>query len=145
MEQKRVLIVDDEFPSRLLMRVILERAGFFVAAAENGFMAWEMLQGQAYDVIISDQQMPEISGLELLRKIGEASIFANVLFVLVAFQTEYNSDDDFSKWCAECKKWNGNGVIRKPFNPAVFVQLVNYVLNEPELFFDLSMRGSSLA
>lgn len=66
----RVLIVDDEGVSRLLLRHMLEAAGHDVVDAEGVAEAMEMF-GAEYDLVISDFEMPGGTGLDLLQRIGE--------------------------------------------------------------------------
>ena len=66
----RILVVDDEPPIRKLLRMGLNTQGYEVTEAPNGKTALEML-GQNPDLIILDLGLPDIQGLELLRKIRE--------------------------------------------------------------------------
>jgi two-component system KDP operon response regulator KdpE len=66
----RILVVDDEPPIRKLLRMGLNTQGYEVLEAPNGKTALEML-GQNPDLIILDLGLPDIQGLELLRKIRE--------------------------------------------------------------------------
>jgi two-component system, OmpR family, KDP operon response regulator KdpE len=66
----RILVVDDEPPIRKLLRMGLSTQGYEVLEASNGKIALEML-GQNPDLIILDLGLPDIQGLELLRKIRE--------------------------------------------------------------------------
>lgn len=62
-----ILIVDDEELNRILLSQMLEETGnYTVDKAENGKVAWTMVQDYNYDLIISDIKMPEMNGLELL-------------------------------------------------------------------------------
>lgn len=65
----RVLVVDDSITTRTLEKNILETAGFEVHVAVDGVEAWEMLTEATYDVVISDVEMPNMTGLELTRRI----------------------------------------------------------------------------
>lgn len=68
----RVLLVDDEPMLLNVERQILEKKfGFAIEVAESGAKALEMLRDSTFDAIISDYSMPEMNGLELLRKIRE--------------------------------------------------------------------------
>ena len=66
----QILVVDDEPPIRKLLRMGLSTQGYEVLEASNGKIALEML-GQNPDLIILDLGLPDIQGLELLRKIRE--------------------------------------------------------------------------
>ena len=64
-----LLVVDDQFTVRELQRSILEAAGFRVVTARTGREAWELLRGEPVDGVVTDIEMPEMDGLELLRAI----------------------------------------------------------------------------
>jgi DNA-binding NtrC family response regulator len=69
MNQRRVLVVDDDGSLRRVMEVQLQQLGYMAAAAPAGEEALRMLQGAQYDLVITDLRMPGMSGLELLRAI----------------------------------------------------------------------------
>jgi len=62
----RLLVVDDEEPQRVMLGRILRRAGFDVVTAANGVEALAELESAAFDLLLTDQRMPEMDGLELL-------------------------------------------------------------------------------
>lgn len=67
--KKQILIVDDEPAVRRTVRGVLESAGYECAECENGEEALIWLNSHHVDVIITDYQMPVMSGLQLLEKI----------------------------------------------------------------------------
>jgi EAL domain-containing protein (putative c-di-GMP-specific phosphodiesterase class I) len=64
--QRSVLVVDDDAALARSIQHALKRAGFEVVLAENGSVAVQTIMGRPFDVILSDIQMPEMSGLQLL-------------------------------------------------------------------------------
>ncbi len=68
-EGRHLLLVDDDVFNILLARIIAENAGMVVDVASNGRQAIEILNDGVYDVIMTDVQMPEISGIELVKLI----------------------------------------------------------------------------
>ncbi|MCZ6513598.1 MAG: response regulator, partial [Nitrospinae bacterium] len=66
---KKILIVDDEPEMRIAITEALKREGYQTEAAENGPDALFRLEGEAYDLVISDVKMPKMSGQDLLREI----------------------------------------------------------------------------
>jgi PAS domain S-box-containing protein len=67
----RILIADDETPVREVCREMLERHDYVVAEAAGGAEALELLQQQPFDLVLVDLQMPDMTGLELIRRINE--------------------------------------------------------------------------
>jgi CheY-like chemotaxis protein len=65
-DQKRLLIVDDEPSIRIIVSAIFEREGYVVDTAEDGFVALRKLQQVTPDLVISDLRMPNMNGFELL-------------------------------------------------------------------------------
>ena len=75
----RVLVVDDERPTRLLMEKELPRAGYLVTSAESGEEALEHLRTRDFDVVLLDLKMPGIGGMEALRRIRDSGASAEVV------------------------------------------------------------------
>ena len=71
---QRILVVEDEQGLRQLTAEVLVDAGYRVEVAEDGATAWAALQLSKYDLLITDQFMPKLSGVELLRKIHAANL-----------------------------------------------------------------------
>jgi len=80
-EAVRVLAVDDERPTRLLMERELPRTGFRVEIAESGEEALATIRAQDFDVILLDLRMPGIGGMEALRRIRESETDAEVVIL----------------------------------------------------------------
>lgn len=72
---ERVLVIDDSKEIRdFLAEYVLEPKGFQVLKASNGLMGLEMAMAERPELMITDQQMPQLTGLELLRKLKEHDI-----------------------------------------------------------------------
>ena len=65
----KVLIAEDDYISRLLVKKTIEKIGHEVIEAENGKLAWQLFLDQEPDMIISDWMMPEMDGITLCQKI----------------------------------------------------------------------------
>jgi DNA-binding response OmpR family regulator len=70
--RQRILVVEDEQDLRQLTAEVLIDAGYEVEVAKDGAAAWSALQLYQYDLLITDQFLPNVSGVELLRKIHAA-------------------------------------------------------------------------
>lgn len=71
MSEKRILIVDDEPLVLRVLRLALEKAGYTVETQPNGLAALESIVDSPPDVMITDIEMPEISGKELCQRIEQ--------------------------------------------------------------------------
>ena len=89
--QQRILIAEDSITSRALLRNILETAGYYVKTAVNGLEAFQSLQGDQFDLVVSDVEMPGMNGFELTAKIKNDSRFSHLPVILV---TSLSSDYD---------------------------------------------------
>lgn len=69
----RVLVVDDEQILRESLLFLLRKEGFDVVEAPNGKEAFEKIQDQSFDVVVTDLEMPEIKGIELLERVMHVS------------------------------------------------------------------------
>ncbi|MBS1984905.1 MAG: sigma-54-dependent Fis family transcriptional regulator [Bdellovibrionales bacterium] len=83
-----ILVVDDEPSIREFLQIMLKREKMTVDTASNGREAFERLATNAYDLIISDIQMPEMSGLELLAKVREKDPQALMMMITAFGSTE---------------------------------------------------------
>src|SRR5450759_780416 len=68
----RILVVEEDIHVRQLNTEVLTRSGYEVDAAEDGAAAWVALNGDSYDLMITDNGMPKLTGIELLRKLRAA-------------------------------------------------------------------------
>lgn len=80
---RSVLVVEDSVTSRMLLKGILESAGFRVATAVDGVEALTRLREARPDLVVSDVQMPRMDGLDLTRRIREDKALAGLPVVLV--------------------------------------------------------------
>ena len=89
--QQRILIAEDSITSRALLRNILETAGYAVKTSVDGLEAFQYLQSDQFDLIVSDVEMPGMNGFELTAKIKNDARFSHLPVVLV---TSLSSDYD---------------------------------------------------
>jgi two-component system chemotaxis sensor kinase CheA len=89
--RKRLLVVDDSVTTRTLEKSILESAGYEVLTAIDGQAAWDILQNQGADLVVSDVEMPRMDGFELARAVRGSKRFRDLPVVLV---TSRESEQD---------------------------------------------------
>ena len=88
-DELRVLIVDDSFTSRRIMRQMLERMGIEqFSEAENGREAIELIETEFFDLIVTDYNMPEVDGEQLSQFIRNQSTQQSVPVLMVTSETD---------------------------------------------------------
>jgi two-component system response regulator PilR (NtrC family) len=102
-----LLIVDDEPGMRQLLSHVFGRANHSVRAAENGAKALELLKQEPADLIVSDVKMPDMNGIELLRRVREFLPDTGVV-MMTAFATVETAREAF--------KLGADDFIQKPFD-----------------------------
>ena len=86
-----ILIADDEPISRQFLRFQLEQWGHTVISANDGRQAWELLQTHDCQLVITDWEMPEMSGIDLVRKIRETERASYLYVILLTSKSERES------------------------------------------------------
>ncbi|MCP3875442.1 MAG: response regulator [Desulfobacteraceae bacterium] len=85
----KILIVDDFATMRRILKNILKQLGFKnLVEADDGTTAWEVLEGQGIDLVISDWNMPKMTGLELLKKVRASDTYKTVPFLMVTAEAQ---------------------------------------------------------
>ena len=91
--RQHILVVDDDPDILRLNAELLQRCGYQVDAAADGAAAWAAIQESNYDVMVTDHQMPEMSGIQLLKKLRAARLKLPVIMVTGHYpQLEFNQD-----------------------------------------------------
>jgi CheY-like chemotaxis protein len=78
-DSNRILVVDDEPEICRLNSDVLMDIGYDVDLAEDGIAAWNLLEQNEYELMITDNRMPRMSGVELLKKLHNARRFVPVI------------------------------------------------------------------
>ena len=116
MSKSKILVVEDDAGLREALIDTLELTGYACVAAENAERAIMLLKQHKVDMVISDVQMGEISGLELLR-----SIKANYPSLPMLMMTAYATIDD----AVQAMREGAEDYLSKPFAPEVLLNLVS--------------------
>lgn len=102
----RILVVDDEESIREFLEIMLKKEGYEITLAEDGQKAKDLLTKKSFDMIISDLQMPNVTGSELLKHVKDN--YPDVVFMMItAFGTTENA--------VEAMKMGAYDYITKPF------------------------------
>jgi len=113
-----ILYVDDNAAIRDIYGEILWQAGYDVDLAGDGQAAWEALQRKKYELLITDYDMPQLTGLELAGRVREAGM---TLPIIMASGSVWLANK------AHARLWLSSS-LQKPFTPEMFLQTVNTVL-----------------
>jgi CheY-like chemotaxis protein len=117
-----ILLVEDSPTASLAMRRLLEERGYRVQVAENGRLGWVQLQKDRPDLLISDIDMPEMNGIELLRLIRGDIKLSGLPVVLVTGNPYF--------YIQVGQAEGVDGFLPKPFADQDLVQQVQYLLQE---------------
>lgn len=118
----KVLVVEDSRAMREYVQSILESAGDIVIEhAESGFHALQALPRVDPDLIITDVNMPEVSGIELLRFVRKSARFKDIPVVVIT--TDGHAVDR-----ARAKSAGASIMLEKPFDPEVLRRAVSGLL-----------------
>ena len=91
MAEARILLIEDDEDSRLLLRRVLERAGMTVVEAETGTQGLRELYGSHPDVVLLDIGLPKLNGYEACRRIREQPWGKRVVLIAV---TGWGQEED---------------------------------------------------
>lgn len=119
----RILVVDDDLFIRQLNADVLIRNGYAVNTAADGAAGWEALNADCYDLLITDNNMPKLNGVELLKKLRAARM---ALPVIMATGTLPIPEFTRNPWLQPA------AVLLKPYTIAEFLGTVNGVLRVPD-------------
>jgi two-component system chemotaxis response regulator CheY len=117
----RVLVVDDFSTMRKIVKNILRQLGFNnIVEADDGSTAWETLQKDNIDFIVSDWNMPIMSGIELLRKVRGSEEYADIPFLMVTAEAQQEN-------IIEAVQAKVSNYIVKPFTPETLGQKIDKI------------------
>lgn len=122
LETIRVLMVDDSRSARNFMRHVLESLGIEnITEAENGKQAAVLIDQHYFDLVVTDYNMPEMDGRELVEHIRTRSWQSTVPILMVSSESNQSR-------LAAVEKAGVSGVCDKPFEPAVVRGLLEKML-----------------
>jgi DNA-binding NtrC family response regulator len=116
-----VLVVDDDYHMRLALKETLTKAGYAVSAVEDGKMALREVEKRIFDLIITDVQMPQLNGIDLLKHIRQSLPFLPVILV-----TAYGTVQD----AVQVIKEGAFDYIQKPFDVETLYGVVKRALGQ---------------
>jgi DNA-binding response OmpR family regulator len=116
----RILLVEDDEAMRQFYARMLVRDGHWVGTAEDGAAGWEALQGSRYDLLITDNNMPKMTGLEMVTKLRAARMALPVILATGILPTEALERNPGLQFAA---------TLEKPFAIEMLLDTVKRVLH----------------
>lgn len=121
--EQTVLIADDEPHIRHLVGTKLKMAGFTVLVASNGQDCLELARQYRPDLIVTDYQMPLLSGFEMSEALAEGQDTAEIPVILLTARGHKLSEDDLASTSIRM-------VVDKPFGPTDLINRVKGMLDQ---------------
>lgn len=117
--RRRILLAEDDGNMRCLNNAVLTSVGYQIDEAADGVAAWNFLQLNSYDLLITDNNMPKISGIELIKKLHAANLSLPIIMATGALpQGEFTR----SPWLQP------SATLLKPFTIDELLETVKKVL-----------------
>jgi len=123
MSDKKALVVDDEFHIVQVVSIKLKNNGFEVLTAENGSVAYNLACETKPDVIVTDYQMPVMSGLELIEKLRANPQTAQIPVIMLTARG-FAIEDEAKE------KLRVSACLSKPFSPREVLQTIEETLRQ---------------
>lgn len=124
LEEKRVLVVDDDPDIVRLIMLSLEQEGFQTIGTTTGKQALEIARTQHVDAITMDLMMPDMDGLEVTRRLKEDPVTKNTPVVILSAYTKGHE--------SELVSLGVSGVVRKPIDQCQFLETIHGVLQQTD-------------
>jgi len=119
---KRILLCDDELHILRAAEFKFKRAGYEVVCASDGQEGWEQIEKQRPDIVVTDCQMPRLSGLGLAEKIRTTPATADLPVIMLSAKGFEISPDELRL------KYGVRSLMAKPFSPRELFARVEAVL-----------------
>ncbi len=117
----RILAVDDSPSMRDMVHIALSTAGFEVTQAQTGQEALDLARRTAFDLVLSDVNMPGMSGIDLIRALRAEEGYRHTPILMLTTESSAASK-------REGKEAGATGWIVKPFDPAQLIATMQRVM-----------------
>jgi len=124
---KRVLLCDDEVHIIRAAEFKLARAGFEVECVSDGQFGWEAIERKTPDMLITDCQMPRLSGLQLIERVRSNPATKDLPVMMLTAKGFELSPEEMAR------QWNVLEIIAKPFSPRDLLRRVEEILTPERL------------
>ena len=118
----KILVVDDDPTVQTVIRLLLERAGHQVVAADDGRRGLDQLQSQDFDLLFLDIFMPGMDGFETMRLVRQR--YPAVQIVVISGHSVPSAGHPLPDFLAMATKLGAVRSLQKPFRPDALLQIV---------------------
>ncbi|MDG2423782.1 MAG: response regulator [Phycisphaerales bacterium] len=118
----RILVVDDEAHILHVLSLKLRNAGYDVITAADGEEGLHVASAESPDLVITDLQMPYMTGVDLCRALGDRQMTKDIPVIILTARGYALSDEDLAIG-------NIKEVVSKPFSPRLLIQMVQSLLS----------------
>ena len=123
---KRILIVDDHQLAREVLKLFLETQGYLVEEAENGAEGLAVIdQGHTFDLVISDNQMPVMAGMEFIQRLAQRSYLTTHHLILYSGNLTPELEQ-------QARDLGVSSVLSKPYNFSELLVFVRQACENPK-------------
>mgnify|MGYP001315103569 CR=1 FL=1 len=126
MDQKHVLLIEDERNIAEAIRYILMRAGWQVSHAEDGLSGLRQLEAARPDAVILDLMLPGLSGLEILTRLRAQSDFADLPVLMLTARGQARDRE-------AAERAGATAFLAKPFSNAEVVAVLDQITTETQI------------
>lgn len=120
---KTILTVDDSASMRQMIKLTLTGAGYAVTEAADGTQGLAAAKAKAFDMVLTDLNMPGMDGVSMIKEIRKLSTFTGVPIVLLTTESDAEKK-------AMAKAAGATGWITKPFEPNQLLSVTKKVLGQ---------------
>lgn len=120
--QTSILVVDDNEMNRDVLSRRLERQGYRVVTAEDGVLALEAVQAEAFDLVLLDIMMPRMNGYEVLEALKRDPLHKAIPVIVISAMDDLES-------VVRCIELGADDYLFKPFNPVLLRARINASLS----------------
>lgn len=135
-DTKTILIVDDDFTNRLVLRALLTESGFKTIEAENGEVAVTAVEENSVDIVLLDVMMPVMDGYQAAKIIKSRQ----TRFVPIIFLTAMTDESALAK----CIEAGGDDFLTKPYNHVILSSKIDSMLRISSLYQKIEEKNNKI-
>src|SRR5438876_11742572 len=121
-----LLVVDDNSMNRIMLSRYITKLGYQTTLVENGRQALDKLQGESFDLVLLDVEMPEMDGYEVLEHLKAHPRLRDIPVIMISAVEELES-------VVKCIELGAQDYLPKPFNPVLLRARLNACLERKRL------------